>query len=56
MLGPKQAGDYPDRDIDCQEAVSQGITDLIEQATLAGGSEDEAASALSGKDILVSAI
>lgn len=51
MLGPRQNGDYPDRYIDCQEAVSQGITDLIEQATLSGGSEAEAAAALSGTDI-----
>lgn len=51
MFGPRQEGEYPDRDLDCQEAVSQGIADLIEQATLSGDSEDEAAAALSGKDI-----
>jgi len=51
MIGPKQSGEYPDRDIDCQEAVSQGISDLIEQATLSGGSETEAAAALSGADV-----
>ncbi|KAB2655086.1 hypothetical protein F9K94_21250 [Brucella tritici] len=51
MLGPRKEGDYPDRDIDCQEAVSLGISDLIEQATLSGGSEAEAAAALSGTDI-----
>lgn len=49
MLGPKQSGDYPDRDIDCQEAVAQGIADLIEQATLSGTSEADAAAALAGK-------
>lgn len=49
MFGPKQSGDYPDRDIDCQEAVSQGIADLIEQATLSGTSEAAAAEALAGK-------
>ena len=46
MLGPKQPGDYPDRDIDCQEAVAQGIADLIEQATLSGSSEQDAAAAI----------
>lgn len=49
MLGPKQSGDYPDRDIDCQEAVAQGIADLIEQAVLSGSSEADAAAALAGK-------
>jgi len=51
MLGPRKEGDYPDRDIDCQEAVSHGISDLIERATLSGGSEAETAAALSGTDI-----
>jgi len=51
MIGPKQLGDYPDRDIDCLEAVSQGISDLIEQSTLSVGSEAEAAAALSRTDI-----
>lgn len=51
MLGPRKEGDYPDRDIDCQEAVSLGISDLIEQATLSGGSEAEAAAALTGKEV-----
>ena len=46
MLGPKQPGDYPDRDIDCQEAVAQGIAELIEQATLSGSSEQDAAAAI----------
>lgn len=49
MLGPKQAGFYPDRDVDCQEAVAQGIADLIEQAVLSGTSEADAAAALAGK-------
>ncbi len=39
MMGPKRKGRYPDRDLDCQEAVSMGISDLIEQATLFGTSE-----------------
>ncbi len=46
MLGPKQAGKYPDRNLDCQEAVSMGISDLIEQATLSGSSEADAAAAI----------
>lgn len=49
MLGPKQSGDYPDSDIDCKEAVAQGIADLIEQAVLSGTSEADAAAALAGK-------
>ena len=49
MLGPKQSGFYPDRDVDCQEAVAQGIVDLIEQAVLSGTSEADAAAALAGK-------
>lgn len=51
MFGPRQEGEYPGRNLDCQEAVSQGIADLIAQATLSGGSEAEAASALSRTDI-----
>ncbi|TCQ78015.1 hypothetical protein EDF68_10889 [Ochrobactrum sp. BH3] len=47
MLGPKQVGPYPDREIDCQEAVSQSIADLIEQATLSGASVSDAAAAIS---------
>lgn len=47
MQGPRREGDYPDRGIDCQEAMSQGIADLIEQATLSGTSEADAAAAIS---------
>lgn len=47
MQGPRREGDYPDRDIDCQEAMSQGIADLIEQAALSGASEADAAAAIS---------
>lgn len=49
MKRPKKPGDYPDRDIDCQEAVAQGIADIIEQATFSGTSEADAAEALAGK-------
>lgn len=51
MLGPKRTGDYPDRDIDCQEAVAQGIADLIEQAALSGTSEADAAAAIAGTGV-----
>jgi hypothetical protein len=47
MRRPKREGFYPDRDLDCQDAVSQNITDLIERATLSGTSEANAASASS---------
>jgi hypothetical protein len=49
MLGPKQSDFYPDRDINCQEAVARGIADPIEQAVLSGTSEAGAAAALAGK-------
>ncbi|MBA8862721.1 hypothetical protein FHW19_004472 [Ochrobactrum anthropi] len=51
MQGPKQKGNYPDRDIDCQEAVAQGISDLIEQAVLSGSSETDAAAAIADTGI-----
>jgi len=47
MLSPKQEGPYPDRDIDCQDAVSQSIADLIEQATFSGASKADATAAIS---------
>ncbi len=46
MLKPKHPGDYPDRDIDCQEAVSDEIVSLIEAAKNAKWSELEAAEAI----------
>ncbi|MCR8493666.1 hypothetical protein [Brucella anthropi] len=46
MREPKREGAYPDRDIDCQEAVSQEVADLIEQASLSGTSEADAAEAI----------
>lgn len=52
MLGPKQAGEYPDRDIDCQEAVSQGIADLVEQGVVSGGTEAEVTAALAGARVI----
>jgi len=52
MFGPKQEGDYPDRDLDCQEAVSQGIADLVEQGVVSGGTEAEVTAALAGAKVL----
>ncbi|WP_408913789.1 hypothetical protein [Brucella pseudogrignonensis] len=46
MQSPKQEGLYPDRELDCQEAMSHGIADLIEQATVSGTSEADAAAAI----------
>lgn len=50
MFGPRKAGDYPDREIDCEEAVSEGLSQLIETATNSGASEEEATAALTGGD------
>lgn len=52
MFGPKQVGDYPDRDIDCQEAVSQGIADLVDRAVISGGTEAEVTAALAGARVI----
>lgn len=43
---PRKRGNYPDRDIECQEAVAAGIVDLIEAAENAGWSASEAAAAI----------
>lgn len=42
-----EKGVYPDRELDCEEAMSQGIADLIEQAILSGTSEADAAAGIS---------
>lgn len=44
--GPKREGKYPDRNIDCQEAVAGLVIDIIEQAEKAGWSATEAAKAI----------
>ncbi len=41
MIKPKEKGDYPDRDVDCQEAIAQGIQDLVDQAVVSGATEAE---------------
>ncbi|MFK4820981.1 hypothetical protein ACI0FS_14880 [Ochrobactrum quorumnocens] len=51
MIRPKQPGFYPNRDVDCQAAVAQGIADLIEQATLSGTSEADASAALAEQNV-----
>lgn len=43
---PKHEGKYPDRDIDCQEAVVGAMMDLIEKAENAGWTAREAAAAV----------
>lgn len=43
---PKHAGKYPDREIDCQEAVAGAVVDIIEQAETAGWTAVEAARAI----------
>ncbi len=45
-IKPKADGNYPDRNIDCQEAVASGIIDLIETAENAGWGAVEAARAI----------
>lgn len=52
MFGPKQPGDYPDREIDCQEAISQGLADLVEQQVISGATEAEATAALAGTKLV----
>lgn len=52
MFGPKQPGDYPDRDIDCQEAVSQGIAELVDRAVVSGATEAEVTAALAGARVI----
>lgn len=46
MLKPKHPGKYPDRDIDCQEAVANEIMGLIASAKNAGWDESETATAI----------
>lgn len=52
MFGPKQVGDYPDREIDCQEAVSQGIAELVEREVVTGATEAEVTAALAGAQVI----
>lgn len=45
-IKPKTDGNYPDRNIDCQEAIASGVVDLIESAEKAGWGAVEAARAI----------
>ncbi|MEN5279349.1 hypothetical protein ABE527_20760 [Brucella sp. TWI432] len=51
MLSPKSSDDYPGRKADCEQAISAGIKDLIEQATLAGRSEEDAEAVVEGTSV-----
>jgi len=51
MLGPKSNDDYPGRKADCEQAISSGIEDLIEQATLEGRTEQEAEAVIEGTSV-----
>ena len=44
--GPKHAGSYPDRDIDCQEIVAGKLVEAIDEAEAAGWDRREAARAV----------
>jgi len=44
--GPKREGKYPDRNIDCQEAIAGAVVDIIEQAEKSGWTAVEAARAI----------
>jgi len=46
MLKPTHPGNYPDRDIDCQEAVANEIAGLIASGKNAGWDEVETAKAI----------
>lgn len=47
MKRPKKPGDYPDRDIDCQEHIAPRLVDILDQAEASGWDRLEAANALS---------
>lgn len=42
MQGPKRPGAYPDRELDCQEAVAEGIVNLVDEAVVSGSADNEA--------------
>lgn len=46
LTGPKRLGPYPDRDLDCQEALEDAFLVLIDQAESAGWLRTEAYAAL----------
>lgn len=46
MNGPKRPGDYPDREIDCQEDVAARLVVALDDAEAAGWDRIEAANAI----------
>ena len=46
VKAPREEGDYPDRQLDCQEAIESKVQQLMEEVTRAGWSREEAAAAL----------
>lgn len=46
MLKPRQPGRYPDRDLDCEEAVDAKLRDLVDAANNAGWTTPEVLSAI----------
>lgn len=46
MNAPKHEGNYPDRDIDCQEQIAPRLIDILDQAEASGWGRLEAAAAL----------
>lgn len=46
MKKPRHEGEYPDREIDCQEALEASILAVIDEAEAAGWSVPETAAAI----------
>ncbi|WP_435658065.1 hypothetical protein [Brucella pituitosa] len=46
MNGPKREGNYPDRGLECQEAVSGKLVEAIDEAEAAGWDRIEASKAM----------
>jgi hypothetical protein len=46
IIRPREIGQYQGRDADCQDAIVDGVIDLIERAEKAGWSSMEAAVAV----------
>jgi hypothetical protein len=46
MNGPRKPGDYPDRDIDCQEDLAAKLIEALDEAEGAGWNRMEAAKAI----------
>ena len=52
IFGLKQPGDYPRREIDCQEAVSQGIAELVKRAVVSGARDAEVTAAIARTQVI----